>query len=160
MDCAGIIAVTDLVRDKLQARTEKNKPLSPETKVAIPLRYLATGKMQQCSCDDFGTTQPTISRTITYILDALTDPHILCQYIKFPRTRQEMESKQEFMEAYGFPGVVGAIDGTHIRIVAPSVNEHLFINRKRYHSINVQVIFDAKYRTHDVVPKWPGSVAT
>ena len=47
MNRAGIITVTDLVRDRLQSRTERNRPLSPETKVAITLRYLATGKMQQ-----------------------------------------------------------------------------------------------------------------
>lgn len=159
LDRAGIIAVTNLVRDRLQSRTERNKPLSPESKVAITLRYLATGKMQQCSCDDFGTTQPTISRVITQTVDALADPDILCQFIKFPLTRQEVQRKQdEFMESTGFPGVVGAIDGTHVRIVAPSVNEHLYVNRKRYHSINVQVVIDAKYRILDIVARWPGSV--
>ena len=122
LDRAGIISVTDLVRDKLEARSQRNKPLSAETKVAITLRYLATGKMQQCSCDDFGTTQATISRVITQTLDALADPDILCQFIKFPTTQYEVQRKQEeFMEGYRFPGVVGAIDGTHIRIVAPSV---------------------------------------
>lgn len=159
LDRAGIIAVTDLVRDKLQSRTERSKPLSPEAKVAITLRFLATGKMQQCSCDDFGTTQPTISRVITQTLDALADPDILSQFIHFPLTRHEVQRKQEeFMEKFGFPGVVGAIDGTHVRIVAPSVNEHLYINRKRYHSINVQIVVDANYRIINVVARWPGSV--
>ena len=46
LDRAGIIAVTDLVRDRFQSRTERNRPLDPETKVAITLRYLAT--VQQC----------------------------------------------------------------------------------------------------------------
>lgn len=159
LDRAGIIAVTDLVRDRLQCRTERNRPLDPETKVAITLRYLATGKMQQCSCDDFGTTQPTISRVITQTLDALADPQIRRQFMKFPRTVQEVQRKQrEFMETSGFPGVVGAIDGTHVRIVAPRVNEHLYVNRKRYHSINVQVVSDANYKILDIVARWPGSV--
>ncbi|KAK3859062.1 hypothetical protein Pcinc_034785 [Petrolisthes cinctipes] len=159
LDRAGIIAVTDLVRDKLQSRTERSRPLDPETKVAITLQYLATGKMQQCSCDDFGTTQPTISRVITQTLDALADPQIRRQFMRFPRTRDEIQRKQrEFMETSGFPGVVGAIDGTHVRIVAPRVDEHLYVNRKRYHSINVQVVSDAKYRILDIVARWPGSV--
>ena len=46
-DRAGMIAVTDLIRGKLQSKTDRNRPLNPETKVAITLRYLATGKMQQ-----------------------------------------------------------------------------------------------------------------
>ena len=110
LDRAGIIAVTDLVRDRLQSRTERNRPLDPETKVAITLRYLATGKMQQCSCDDFGTTQPTISRVITQTLDALADPQIRRQFMKFPRTVKEGQRKQRvFMETSGFPSVVGLL---------------------------------------------------
>ncbi|MPC44409.1 hypothetical protein E2C01_038082 [Portunus trituberculatus] len=74
LDRAGIVAVTDIVRDKLQSKTERNRALNPEIKVAITLRYLATGKNKQCSCDDFGTTQPTISRAISQTIDALADP--------------------------------------------------------------------------------------
>ena len=37
------------------------------------------------------------------------------------------------------PNVIGCIDGTHIRIQAPSTNEHEYVNRKNVHSINVQV---------------------
>ena len=66
--------------------------------------------MQQCSCDDFGTTQPTISRVITKTLDALADPQIRRQFMKFPRTVEEVQCKQRvFMETSGFPGVVGLL---------------------------------------------------
>ena len=61
------------------------------------------------------------------------------------------------MNIAGFPGVVGAIDGTHIRIIAPTENEHEFVNRKNFHSINTQVVFDAQYNILDIVAKWPGS---
>jgi hypothetical protein len=36
-------------------------------------------------------------------------------------------------------GVVGFIDGTHIRIVRPQNHEKNYVNRKNYHSLNVQV---------------------
>ncbi|XP_063846915.1 putative nuclease HARBI1 isoform X1 [Scylla paramamosain] len=62
------------------------------------------------------------------------------------------------MQATQFSGVVGVIDGTHIRIVAPHVDEHVYVNRKRYHNINVQVVFDAHYKILDIVARWPGSV--
>lgn len=39
----------------------------------------------------------------------------------------------------GFPQVVGVVDGTHIRIQAPSANEDDYVNRKGFHSLNVQV---------------------
>lgn len=41
----------------------------------------------------------------------------------------------------GFPNVVGCVDGTHIKIKAPNVNEGEYVNRTGFHSLNVQVIF-------------------
>ncbi|KAG8231963.1 hypothetical protein J437_LFUL008883, partial [Ladona fulva] len=47
------------------------------------------------------------------------------------------------MERWGFPGVIGAVDGTHIAIVPPvSEREHDFANRKGFHSKNVQIVCD------------------
>ena len=49
-----------------------------------------------------------------------------------------MQTATAFYGIRRIPRVVGLIDGTHIRIQAPS-DEHLFVNRKQTHSINVQV---------------------
>jgi hypothetical protein len=43
---------------------------------------------------------------------------------------------QGFYDIANFPNIVGAIDGTHVRIKSPSTDEHLYVNRKNYHSIN------------------------
>lgn len=61
------------------------------------------------------------------------------------------------MDIAGFPGVVGVIDGTHVRIIAPSEDEAVFVNRKNFHSINVQIVFNAACKILDIVAKWPGS---
>lgn len=37
----------------------------------------------------------------------------------------------------GFPGVIGAIDGTHIKIDKPTVDPDSYMNRKNYYSIQV-----------------------
>ncbi|XP_039302948.1 putative nuclease HARBI1 [Solenopsis invicta] len=67
---------------------------------------------------------------------------IMGQWIQFPTTkRRKQQIKREFFEKTGFPGIIGAIDGTHIAIFAPNiVREHLFINRKLYHSLNVMIV--------------------
>ena len=46
--------------------------------------------------------------------------------------------KNEFYIRGGFPGVVGCVDGTHVRLQAPTQNENNYVNRKGFHFINVQ----------------------
>ena len=45
---------------------------------------------------------------------------------------------QGFYNIANFPNVIGAIDGTHVRIRSPTTDEHLYVNRKNYHSVNIQ----------------------
>lgn len=52
----------------------------------------------------------------------------------------------------------GAIDGTHIAIIAPKEDHTDYVNRKGYHSIVIQSVVDCNYRFRDVVIGWPGSV--
>lgn len=57
-----------------------------------------------------------------------------------------------------FPNVIGCIDGTHVRIVAPSTDENAYVNRKGFHSINVQAVCDHDGRFTNINASWPGSV--
>lgn len=58
----------------------------------------------------------------------------------------------------GISGVLGAIDGTHIQIKAPSINRHLYCNRKKYYSILMQAVVDSKKKFIDVYCGEPGSL--
>ncbi|XP_047125543.1 putative nuclease HARBI1 [Hydra vulgaris] len=61
-----------------------------------------------------------------------------------------------FEKLYGFPQVVGAVDGCHIRIKAPYKNSEDYINRKDYHSIILQGLADSKYLFRDIFVGWTG----
>ena len=154
----GILNVVELVRDAITSPTNRNHPISPEIKVLTTLRYLATGKMQLCNGDDIGISQPSVSRILHQTLNALSRPHIVRQFICVPTGVREINKKKaDFMAIAGLPGVVGAIDGTHVRIISPSQDEDVFVNRKKYHSINTQVVFDPNFLILDIVAKWPGA---
>ena len=159
LDRAGILFVTDLVRESLEADTKRSNALSAELKIIITLRFLATGKMQLCSSDDLGVSQPTVSRVVNDTIYALSRPAILLRFIKFlPSVATAERRKAEFWQIAQFPGVIGVIDCSHIPIMAPKEEEMVFVNRKHFHSLNVQFIFDANYKILNVLAKWPGSV--
>ena len=51
-----------------------------------------------------------------------------------------LQTATKFAGIAGFPRVIGAIDGTHVPIKAPTGDrEPVYCNRKGYHSINAQV---------------------
>lgn len=59
----------------------------------------------------------------------------------------------------GFPGVIGMLDCTHIKIQSPGGNNaEVFRNRKNWFSINVQLIGNSELKITDIVSRWPGSV--
>lgn len=51
-----------------------------------------------------------------------------------------------FQMKFRLPGVIGCIDCTHVAIVKPSHEEHLFFNRKGYHSLNVQMVSGVDFK--------------
>lgn len=58
----------------------------------------------------------------------------------------------------GFPKVLGCVDGTHVRITKPSgPQEADFVNRKQYHSLNVQMVCDPAFKITSICCNWPGA---
>ena len=64
----------------------------------------------------------------------------------------------EFQARFGFPQVIGCIDGTHIPIKRSEENATDYYSYKMFYSINCQVICDAYGQFINVEVKWPGSV--
>ena len=136
--------ITCLLQDDISPMTNRNHSVSATRQVLITLRFLASVSFQQVIGDSVaGLDKSTVSRIVrrvTLVLAQRVD-----QFIRFPQTQEERDvDEQGFYNIANFPCAIGCIDGTHIRIVAPTENEWDFMNRRRYHSINVQGICDHK----------------
>lgn len=107
--------------------------------MCLALRYLATGANFSLIGDYQGVCKSTVSHCVRdfvwYMYTKQQD------YIHFPMNEAERYiTAQGFFETYGGkPLCIGCIDGSHIPIITPSVNEPAYINRKGYHSVNAMV---------------------
>eukprot|EP00057_Strongylocentrotus_purpuratus_P033541 XP_791763.2 PREDICTED: putative nuclease HARBI1 [Strongylocentrotus purpuratus] len=101
-------------------------------------------------------SQSSVSRVVLDVSTALAT--LRPRYIQFPRTPQEvLRVQQRFFDYSQFPGVIGAVDCTHVPIQNPGGEQaQRFINRKNTSSLNVQMICDCDGRILNVVARWPG----
>lgn len=154
-DSAGIEFLCNILRAELEYPSRRSRAISVETQVLTTLRYLASGSFQQVIGDTLNISQPSASRCIDRVVSALCN-HAK-DYVAFPERDSMDNTYQEFYSIAGFPRVCGCIDGTHIRILAPHDNSLDYINRKGFHSINVQAVCDHRGIFTNIVAKWPGS---
>lgn len=137
---------------------QRSSKLSISARILASLRFFAVGSYQRCVGGNFliSIAQQTMSETLTEVCNAMEN--IAPRWIKFPIDREVQQTKKlNFMREFGFPGIVGCIDGTHIAILAPVEDEHLYLNRKRFHSKNVQIICDNNLNILNVNANFPGS---
>ncbi|KAI8120492.1 putative nuclease HARBI1 [Lucilia cuprina] len=100
----------------------------------------------------------SVSKTVVcrsiHEVAGILEQKLMPKWITFPTPSQYESIKQKnfkqvypqlyrFYEQTEFPGVIGAIDCTHVRIKKPKPEvESCYLNRKGYHSKNVQLICD------------------
>jgi len=103
-----------------------------------------------------GLSQPSMSRVVNGVTNILFE--IAVGEINMPTSHAEIRKQQTtFYNKCGIPKIIGAIDGTQIPIKGPSTNEEVYINRKGFHSINVQAVCDSEKRFTSINSKFPGS---
>ncbi|XP_065074841.1 putative nuclease HARBI1 [Ochlerotatus camptorhynchus] len=138
----------------------KSSSVQPILKLSAALRFFAEGSYQKGVGNDFfaGMAQPTLSKALSAVIDVF-EAEICPAAIKFPVSEVEKrEIKHSFYEKSGFPSVIGCVDGTHVRIVKPVGDiQHLYYNRKGFHSLNVMLVCDHKQMIRYVDANSPGA---
>ena len=99
---------------------------------------------------NYGIAPSTDYKIIVRVSKALND---ICmddfvQFLTADDSNRLRLIKDGFWDYGQFPSCLGAIDGTQIRIKAPKSNEAIYVNRKGYNSINVQLICSMNQENH------------
>lgn len=106
------------------------------------MRFFAEGSYQHGTGKDYDVdiAQPTFSKVLSEMLVVL-ERTICPKWIKFEMTEQEMrDAKRYFYDKSEIPGIIMCVDGTHIKIIPPTVNRHLYYNRKGFYSLNAMIV--------------------
>ena len=114
-------------------------------RLAMTLRYLATGSSQVSLSFDFRVGRSTVCRIIRdtcTVLWEVLQPH----YVKAPSNEEEWKGiATDFEKIWNFPNCIGAIDEKHV-IQAPAAAGSVYYNYKGTHSIVLMAVCDAHYR--------------
>lgn len=98
--------------------------------------------MYRSICVKFGVGRATAFRAVRRVTYAL---HCIApRFIQWPKDAIATDIMEHFKKTCGFPNVIGAIDGTHIKIRSPPNDTVSYINRKGFPSLNVQLICDSR----------------
>ncbi|XP_046802346.1 protein ALP1-like [Lucilia cuprina] len=80
------------------------------------------------------------------------------EHIKWPQGTEITKIQKKFEEKKKIPGVLGAIDCTHITIKAPKNNRECYFDRKQNYSIVLQAVVDPNKKFLDISCGEPGSL--
>uniref|UniRef100_A0A8C4YQS5 Putative nuclease HARBI1 n=1 Tax=Gopherus evgoodei TaxID=1825980 RepID=A0A8C4YQS5_9SAUR len=133
--------------------TRLRAALPVEKRVAIAIWKLATPDSYRSVGNQFGVGKSTIGIVLMQV----------CRDINRILLRRTMTlgNVQDIVDGFaqmGFPNCGGAINGTHIPILAPPHLASEYINRKGYFSMILQALVDHCGHFIDINTGWPGKV--
>ena len=112
------------IEAELQLRGGHGVPVPTLLQFLGTLRFYATGSFQSVVGELFSISQPTMSRMILRVskVNAGKRPGL----IKFPVGNHQVANQRTFQGMGGIPGVIGAIDCTHVIRFNRQVHYNLF----------------------------------
>ncbi|XP_067121836.1 putative nuclease HARBI1 [Centruroides vittatus] len=99
---------------------------------------LANQESFRSVADRFDISKSTLYSYLNKVCNELIK--MASDVIKWPKLEEYAHLTRKFKNIAGFPGIIGAIDGCHIPIKAPSEAAEKYINRKNFHSLILQAV--------------------
>ena len=122
--------LTGILENHLQRQTKRNHALSPTLQILVALGFFVSGSFLQPIGDTVGLPKSSVSRVVKDVSLALAQKQK--KLILWPSPAELQVVKRGFYDKGGFPGVIGCVDGTHVRIQAPSTNETILLIGKDF----------------------------
>ena len=134
------------IKNYISSVCRSRPSLDPGLKLAITLRYIATGNSYKSLQYSFRVAHNTIAVFIPEVCQAIVD-ELQDEVFKFPTTQDEWrEVADKFGKRWNFHNACGALDGKHVAIRAPRKSGTLYYNYKGYFSIILLGLVDADYK--------------
>ena len=125
--------------------TNFQQPISAGERLAVTLRFFASGESQQSLSFAYRMGKSTVSNILKETCDAIYQV-LSPTYLRPPASHEDwLAISKEFEEQWNLPHVIGALDGKHIRIQCPQETGTLFHNYKGFFSIVLLALCDANY---------------
>ncbi|KAK7926068.1 hypothetical protein WMY93_008378 [Mugilogobius chulae] len=158
MTKTSFLHLCDILRPYLtRQNTRFRRTLPVELRVGVCLWRLATNLEYRSISHLFGvgiSTACTVTQQVVTAINRVMR-HL---YIKTPSEAELRVIVQGFRERWKLPQVAGAIDGTHIGIIAPAEEPADYYNRKNFYSVILQAVVDHRMKFWDINVGWPGKV--
>ena len=133
--------------------TRMRETILVENRITMSLQRLGT-KNTLCTIGEVnGVAESTLLEIIRNFY-RLVRVHLLGTFIQFPSPAWFRVLAQEFEAFYGIPHIIGAIDGSHIPILALIIKGEDYYYRKSFHLALLQGIVDTKCVFLDSEFKW------
>lgn len=138
------------ILDRLLPRITKNEEcrpaLAPGLRLAITLRFLATGNSYHSLAFNFRVAHNTISMLVPQVCSAIVAEY-KNEVMVTPSTHDGWrESANGFSRRWNYHHACGAIDGKHISIRKPKKSGSSYYNYKGFFSIVLLGLVDANYK--------------
>uniref|UniRef100_A0A8D0E558 DDE Tnp4 domain-containing protein n=1 Tax=Salvator merianae TaxID=96440 RepID=A0A8D0E558_SALMN len=114
--------VEQLTATLQRSSTQMREPIPVRKRLAVAIWWMATNCCYRVVGQQFGIGRSTASAIVREVAAAMENP-VFCSQLMDPSS------------AHGFPFCIGAVDGPHIRILAPVRQAAEFINRKSFFSV-------------------------
>ncbi|KAL2102238.1 hypothetical protein ACEWY4_001406 [Coilia grayii] len=131
--------------DLTRHTTAYRKPIEAKQRLAVTLRFLATGDSFSSLAFSYRMGESTVALCVEETCKAVVR-RLLSSQMPEPKTQDWLEMADRFESRWSFPNCIGAIDGKHVCIQAPPNSGSLYFNYKKTFSVVLLALVDANYR--------------